>query len=205
MALHESCVTQDKSVYADMLRNADRLLGRRISGHGLRHLACTAEEAPDTFFANELIVFMVKTFVERGDRESLVKLLSARCPDHVDMWTTIEAYVVCRGKELTDPVVVFGDAYEQCETPDTRRKLAATIRRAFADLGIKGTDDAEYVKNAMQWYEQQKDHLAVNWGYRDNDRLFPPESYEKHPELYEKVPAYLKREPLFKWNRRSPR
>ena len=48
---------------------------------------------------------------------------------------------------------------ELSQIPETRKDLAAAVRRGFAGLGITGQDDAEYVKNAMCWYEKEKDNV----------------------------------------------
>jgi hypothetical protein len=57
--------------------------------------------------------------------------------------------------------LVLGEAYSKCQVPEVRHDLAGVGRRAFIGQGIRGKDDAEYVTNAMQWYEEEKSHLIV--------------------------------------------
>ena len=88
---------------------------------------------------------------------------------------------MCRpNKELKDPILILGEAYARCKDTRDRKVIATAVRHAFMALGVKGKDDAEFVKNAMQWYSQNKDRLELDWMYADNDRSFGP-SYDKRP------------------------
>jgi hypothetical protein len=141
---------------------------------------------------------MARSFIESGDRESLIAMLTTTpCPNRLSGYEDIEFYLAWEGKRMKDPILILGEAYSKCRVPEIRHQLAGAVRRAFADLGIRGKGDADYVKNAMQWYEKEKDHLTVNRKYEHNGMFFPPEAYEETPELYESPPPHLKREPLF--------
>ena len=82
-------------------------------------------------------------------------------------------------------MLVLGEAYSKCQIPETRKDLAAAVRRGFAGLGITGQDDAEYVKNAMCWYEKEKDNVIVSYKYTMN----PPGTTSPEFLLFEKKPA----------------
>ena len=173
-----------------------KLIGIRLSDRELQGLAGAAGPIPDRKFVKQVVDCMVRSFLETGDRDTLVTILSKRCPDRV-VSEPIEIYLAYLGYRLKDPILILGQAYSKCQDPQTCHALAGAVRRGFADLGIQGKDDADYVKNAMQWYENEKDHLAVNPKYINNDDHVPLEWYEKHPEYYDRYPASVKREPLF--------
>lgn len=175
----------------------DRLLRKSLSDRELGQLARSPVAIPEQGIARVVTGFMASAFTGMGDRDSLVELLSRRCPGRVGGGESIEFCLAFRGRRLTHPILILGDAYSRCQSPATRHDLAAAVRRAFGGMGISGKDDAEYVKNAMQWYEKEKEHLVVNVGYARNETLVPMETYQERPELYDGFPGPLKRECLF--------
>jgi hypothetical protein len=194
---------QSKSEYGTLMMAVERLFRTRLSGRSLRQLAARSEKAPvptvygSPPFESGVLEFMVQTFVESGDRESLVELLSKRCPYRVGWMTTIEYFVAYSGWRFADPILIFGEAHSKCQVPETRHALAAAVRRSFAGFGIHGKDDSEFVSNAIRWYMKEKGDLIVNREYyRNENTSLPIESYEGHPEYYDKPP--WPREPLFK-------
>jgi hypothetical protein len=102
----------------------------------------------------------------------------------------IEFYLALRGNKLKDPILVLGEAFSRCEVPEVRHDIAGAVRRAFIGQGILGEDDAEFVKNAMQWYEKEKSHVTVNPMYWQNTMYFPAAVYDEMPELYEKCEEF---------------
>ena len=169
----------------------DRVLQRSLSYDDLRHLAATCgslavREKDRSDFANAVLVYMEKTFVDRGDRDNLVKVLSTRCQLHIAVYTDIEFYLAFFGKKLKDPILVLGEAFSKCQVPEVRHDLAGAVHRGFLGLGIQGKDDAEYVANAMQWYEKEKGHLTVNQKYWMNTLMYPADLFDEMPEYYEK-------------------
>ena len=54
-----------------------------------------------------------------------------------------------------------------------------------SDPGIRGTDDAEFVRNAMRWYAQNKHGLVLNRLYDDNKVMAGAD--------YSKVPLFVER------------
>jgi hypothetical protein len=132
----------------------------------MRRLAATCEMLPVSdknpdLFHWEVLALMVRTFVEKGDRESLVAVLSTRFPEFVGPENPTEYYLFrSHNSALKDPLLVLGEAYSRCKDADVRRELAAAVRRGFVGFKIPGDDDAEFVANAMQWYKQNKSHLS---------------------------------------------
>jgi hypothetical protein len=192
----------------------ERLLNDRLSERDLRHLAATLDALPlhveHTSFKGNVLAVIITSLVDSGDRDSLVKLLSIRCPSRVGEGEPIEDFLCRQGNmpkasifacweaRLKDPILVLGEAYARCQTPETRHYLAAAVRRGFADLPVQGKDDADYVKNAMRWYEREKDRLAYNSYYAGNELggYFSVERYEQSPDLYGN-PRGWPRQPLF--------
>jgi hypothetical protein len=190
--------------YGEMLRLRDAFFRKHLSATDLQGLAVSCDRLPvhareRSRFANDLLAFMVKVFVELGDRDSLVTLLSARCPGRIVEFPpeTIEYYLAFRGKNLENPILVLGEAYAKCAVAETRHDIAAAVRRGFADLGVRGKDDTDYVAEAMKWYAEEKDNVVASREFGKNDREMPLEAYERYPELYNK-PGDWGRKPLFK-------
>ena len=170
----------------------DRMLDgiiAEISEADSRRLAASCEQIPvrpkdRTAFTDAVLAHIVRVFVASGDRDALVKLLSTRFPPRLGYGDAIEWYLVIFGKKLKDPIMVLGEAYSKCQIPSMRHDIASALRRAFTDLGVRGKDDADFVKNATRWYETEKDTLVPNIGYHYNDGSFPLEIYDKYPDLY---------------------
>ena len=133
-------------------------------------------------FVNAVLKYMAETFIESGDRESLVRLLATRFPDNLYFETPIEYYVAIGSTNgrSTGSILVFGEAYSQCHDEAARHHLAIVVHRAFIGSGIRGKEDAEFVRNAMKWYEKEKDHLAVREMYSPG-----PPPYDECPEWYD--------------------
>ncbi|HEY2411267.1 MAG TPA: hypothetical protein VGI40_03445 [Pirellulaceae bacterium] len=191
-----------KDKYAQLEKMVNNLLRKNLSDRELRKLAGSTGTIPDLGFGHEVVEFMVRYFTRSGDRESLIALLSKRCPGRVGFYDTVEFCLTHRGQRLKDPILILGEAYSKCQVPAARHDLAAAVRRGFGGLGIRGQDDAEYIENAMQWYEKEKDHLVVNPNYWRNEMHFPLEMYEMNPKLYDEFPSQIKRELLFE--RKTP-
>jgi hypothetical protein len=187
-----SIKTQDKSVYQELLDKQLHILESNLSYDALRNLTATCDTLPvrakdRSAFINAVLAHMERTFIDSGDRGNLVKLLSTRCQLEVGIARDIEFYLVYYGKKLKDPILVLGEAFTKCKVPEVRHDIAGAVRRAFAGHGIRGKDDAEYVTNAMQWYEKEKDHLIVNGEYSRNSEWVPGGTYDYMPELYDKL------------------
>jgi hypothetical protein len=127
-------------------------------------------------------------------------LLSRRCSSRIDGPELIEYWLAFHGTNLKNSMLILGEAYSRCRVPETRWLLAAAVRRSFAEFGIAGDTDEEYVANAMRWYEKNQNELVVNQAYTLNETshggTFTIEAYESHPEFYTNPPGV--RDPLFR-------
>jgi hypothetical protein len=186
-----SRIKTNRNGYEELQKNLARILESTLTYDDLRNLTKSCGTLPVRAkdrdkFTNALLAHMESVFIESGDRDSLVELLSTRCQLRIRVYEDIEFYLVFRGKKLRDPILVLGEAFSKCRVPEVRRDIAGAVRRGFVGLGIRGKDDAEYVNNAMQWYEKEKSHLTVNPLYWKNADALPAEMFDLMPELYEK-------------------
>ena len=90
--------------YINVVKIVHNLLGRRLSDKELRQLVAACDTLPadieNAGFVRDALAFMVKSFADSEDRESLVTLLSRRCPCHVDERGTIECVLAFDAKRL---------------------------------------------------------------------------------------------------------
>ncbi len=181
-----------KTKYCERLAMVERLFRNRLSEQNVYQLAGSCDALPvrveDRDFEESVLAFLVKVLVELGDREAIVKLLSTRSPTWFDGIEPIECHLVVRGERLKDAILILGDAYSQCEVAETRHTLAAAVRRGFDSFDVGGWGDADYVKNAMQWYEKEKGRLEPNPQYVANEI-----SSIKHPLFKEKAGPGIER------------
>ncbi len=163
------------------------VLGESLSEKQLGEVASSCKTMPlkRGGFHNTLLEALVVACVYRGYRDNLVTLLSIRFPERIGVNEDVEYFIVVCGTKLKDPVLVLGEAYDKCQVPDVRRAIAAAVRRAFIGSGIRGTDDAEFVRNAMRWYAQNKHGLVLNRLYDDNKVMAGAD--------YSKVPLFVER------------
>jgi hypothetical protein len=181
----------------------DAIIERQVSHEEMRRLAVScgalgvrAKDRSD--FDNAMLSATLLTSVNAGDRASLVTLLSTRCPVRVFPDQDIEFFLVLRGEgKIKDPILILGDAYSKCKTPAVRRQLADAVHRAFRGHDIQGKDGSEFVKNAMKWYEKNKNRLTVNEFYFAYATGVGEESYERNPELSREFPSGTDKKPLF--------
>jgi len=127
---------------------------------------------------------IVILLLEAKDREGVVTLLSKQFCRDVAVNYDIESELVSERYKIKDSILILGEAYSKCKVPAMREDIARTVRHAFAGLGLQGANDDEFVKNAMQWYEQNKDQLVVNQGYIACPSLL----FRKDTPLFEKKP-----------------
>jgi hypothetical protein len=142
------------------------LLRKTLSGGDMRRLAATCgtlptdEKNPNAFEVN-VLPYMVAAFIEAGDREGLVTLLSNRFVEYIGPELSTARYLLrCPKRALKDPILVLGEAYSRSKAPEVRLQIAQVVRRGFDGDGIAAKDDAEFVANAMQWYQMNKSHLT---------------------------------------------
>ena len=180
-AMHDSLEGHWAKDNGEQQAMLDAILSNGLSRADLRRLAATADMLPlrpkdQSVFQQEALKYMVRRLVDLGDREGLVALLSRRFPNGtVAGYAQAEYYIAYFGrKTLKDPILVLGEAYSQCRIPEVRRTIANTVRRDFTGSGVRGKDDAEFVRNAMRWYEEEKDHLFPIYPKFPNMFYLPP-------------------------------
>jgi hypothetical protein len=161
--------------YEERANLVDRLLGSRLTLQELRALATDADQVPGDARERDalehvVISRMVWVFLKQGDRKSLVTLLSKCCPERYH-FIDIEEMVVIHGEKLKDPIKVLAEALVECKRPPARKVIMSALRRAFEGSGIRGANDDEFVKNAMAWYDREKDKLERNPNY------YPPAGF----------------------------
>ena len=147
-------------------------LTKEYSKTQLRQLAASFNSAPakrDGWTTHQLILrdSLLYVLFDDGDREGVVIFLSVQCFQEVWYKNDIEGLLVgC--KNLKDPILILGDAYDKSRRPETRCDIAGALRRGLRTQSIGGRDDAEFVKNAMAWYRLHRGELVFNERYRDN-------------------------------------
>jgi uncharacterized protein (TIGR03067 family) len=191
-----------KDEWATRVGFINRLIAKRLSKQDVSDLAASCKALPvDPNDWNPFVYDVFMGVVGRLDRNGVVELLSTRCPYGFGD-CSLEFALAALGKKapnkLKDPVMILGEAYAKCQIPEVRRILIWPIRRAFAGHGIEGQDDGKFVKNAMRWYETNKDHLAVNWEYSGREYNGPVVKYQQDdPQYFEREIASGKGQPLF--------
>jgi hypothetical protein len=165
------------------------ILTSNLSSEDLRHLAETCGTLPtDEYhwspFTRDVFGYMMRSIVDSGDRDLVLKTLSTRCPDCVGSSSFVEYYLAEREGTIKEPVSLLGEGYFKCQDPEVRPHIAAAVRRGFTSSGIRGKDDAEFVSNAMRWYKQESGHLMLN---------------PRHGVLMGKIPPHEESDPNFKW------
>jgi formylglycine-generating enzyme required for sulfatase activity len=150
----------------------EKLLIEQISIQDMHEMLADCGKLPTeeyewNAFEWDVFFHMFWSFIQTGDRDNLVKLLSKHFPSNVNYEDT-EMVIVSRGGVLVDPILVLEDAYTKCENPEMQQKIAKAIRHAFTASGIRGNDDADFVKNAFDWYKKEKNQLAFSSDYRRN-------------------------------------
>ncbi len=160
-----------------------------LSAGDLRQLAATCGTLPTdendwSPFTKDVFSYMMQSIVDSGDRDIVLKTLSTRCPDCIWYSRFVEFYLAEKGEmKLKDPVLLLGEAYFKCRDPEVRHRIATAVRRGFTSSGIRGKDDAEFVSNAMRWYQKESGHLMLN---------------PRHGVLMGKIPPHEESDPNFK-------
>ena len=103
--------TKTMDDYADLSRAMEAVLGKRLSDQDVRQLAASCETLPinareRSDFDNAVLNFMVEILVDLADRDSLVKMLSTRCPNYICHYASIEYNLVFQGYKLKDPILI---------------------------------------------------------------------------------------------------
>jgi hypothetical protein len=177
----------------------DEILATNLSLEDVRRLAATCGTLPTdqshwNGFTREVFSYMMQSIVDSGDRDLALRTLSTRCPDFIGPFDLVEFYLVEHGDKVKEPVSLLGEAYSNCRDPDVRRHIAAAVRRGFTSLGVRGTDDAEFVANAVRWYNKEKGRLVLNPRHRLLGRIMP---HNEDDPNFRWLVQYDKMQPLF--------
>ena len=179
-ALTASFGRRGRPTFGRQEQQLDAFLQKSFSPQELRGLARTCAALPvdeDRWsdFQRHLIADMTQSFLATGDRASLVTLFSTRAPTACD-YEYMDAYLATHDQTIKYPILILGDAYGQCTEPAVRTRLAHMIRSDFKGSGIRADTDAAFVRAAMQWYAQSKEHLVYNEGGRIAGLINAPDS-----------------------------
>ena len=154
----------DEKGYNELKRAQGSLLKKRLSDRALRELARSCGQLPVRVedrcgFAQSLLEHMVLRFADTGDRDSLVTVLSLRCPERFGVGAYLEDYLafVEAKKTLDRPILVLGEAYARSTVPETRRDLAKIVRTRLLDDAHPG---ARARRPGRQWVCQHRDGLV---------------------------------------------
>jgi hypothetical protein len=188
----ERAKVDPERVYARTKQAVTKAFRDRFSKGELHSLASSFASTPkdlrrrstESWTHSQILIYeaLFDAFLETGDREGLVTLLSTRCQPFMYFYTEVELYLALHGKRLKDPVLVLDEAYSKCRTPEVRRVIAEAVRQAFMAHAIVGRDDHESVANAMEWYRRHRDRLVDNTqAYGENTGGVLGGKYEKHP------------------------
>jgi hypothetical protein len=164
------------------------LLRKKFTKAEMHQLAASFDSAPTDPRKWASYQYLIRDalfdmFRWNGDRDGLVTLLSTSCFREEGFKNDLE-FLIAVNDKLTDPIQVLGDAYAKAKSPETRRNIAAAVRRAFGGQGVTGRDDGELVKNAMEWYRKNREDLIVDPVYAANfdlSRMLGQEIYAKNP------------------------
>ena len=177
--------TPIKEQYHARLQHLADVLRTLLAKEGLRELAksCTTM-APDDGNHDWLVRAIVLAAVDLADRETVVAVLSAHFIWSISPDMDIEYYLAAVGKRtdwdltleaefeklgirrIKDGITILFDAYSEAKVPKIRRAIAEVVQKAFVHSGVRGEDDASFVANAKQWYEEHKGELELNSAYR---------------------------------------
>jgi hypothetical protein len=113
-------------------KELEDFLRSQLTDQELADLAATCgtlpvDEGRWSDFQRHLIWEMTRSFLETGDRESLVTLFSIR-PPSLHNYETVDAFLATQDQKIKHPILVLGDAYWKCQAPEARSLLARMIR-----------------------------------------------------------------------------
>ena len=159
-----------KNEYNELTLKLDNLLEENLSLADMRRLAATCRALPireqvGPSFAHAVIEFMIRAFVEAGDRDSLITLLSTQCPPCIRT-CYIEVLLIFGetgsktplrfSERLTQDVRESTGPLRYCRHGSPAPSPVMESRAAMIDA---------FVENAMRWYEENKDNLAPSREY----------------------------------------
>lgn len=121
---------------------------------GLRSKAALISEA--------IIVYACE---EAKDQDMLARMLSVICLGRVGPGL-IEEYLALVSDDQIDGILALAAAFDRCRDVGERKKICDAFRRAFTLLGIKGRNDAGFVRECRRWYTANKEKIEIVTCYR---------------------------------------
>ena len=106
-----------------------------------------------------LLQALFVVYATRNDRDTLVYLLSAKCPRFIGT-SAIESEVA--SLRVQSPFLVLIDSYDRAENDQHRKYLSDIIRESLKDLSNRTADDAAFVKAARSWYIENLPSVKIN-------------------------------------------
>jgi hypothetical protein len=178
----------------------ERALLKRFPREELRTLARSFNSTPPcakdwTDFQSQLFWSMLEGFMHSGDREGAVLLLSTRCSPSFFGADRIEDDLLAEDMgegmqyKVKERDLLLFEAFSRCRTPEVRAEIAAAIRRGFTGLGVGGEDDADFVANALKWYNRNHTRFKHNERYQRNFGVVygRPDDYLRNPLYVERT------------------
>jgi hypothetical protein len=165
-----------------------KYIREHLSTQELRAVASSCKAIPSVVndwstFHCQLFGAIADILLSSCDRDTFVVLLSIRCPADVGYGNMIEYYVARPRTGIKDSDLILFDAFTMSRSPEARHEIAAALRRGFAGLGVKGKDDADFVANALKWYNVNRARVKLNDRYLDNfgTLVGRPDDYLRNP------------------------
>ncbi len=156
-------------------RQLVELLNKKLPKKDIPDLIASLRTVPidadkQTYFQKTLLDALATNLMESRDRENLVALFSTHFTNYISFGTT-EWGLVCFGKKMKDPILVLGEAYRRSRDPTIRARISTAVHQSFDGNGVEGKDEGEFVKNAMKWYQDNKQRLILNIYHDEGDNI----------------------------------
>lgn len=133
-----------------------------------------------------LIDTVVFYLVEHGERDTLVALLAAECPERIGLGLDIELCLALLGKDsMPDAILVLCDAFDASANPTAKARMIEALQRAFGSVCKLPHDDALIVSRCRYWYMHNRDRMTVNMEYSSN--------MLRGGDAYSRVPLFIAR------------
>jgi hypothetical protein len=159
-------VRSDKDVAGARAQAFDDLIHAQTS-ESRRAIADEIAIGDDHDFSYEVLPTLARSLIDHGERETLVALISRRCPQQIGS-LMIEHYLMLREPpESSVGLGVLEEAFERSPSAAAKNKIAQIIRRAFETLPISDDNDAAFIHLALNWYSDHKDEYELNLNYED--------------------------------------
>ena len=120
--------------------------------------ATSSEEAYDA----ALLSALVDRAVDKHDRMALVNLLRHNCPRIVEQLMPPEFYFAT---EWPDAVSCLFEAYDTAADALAKKDLLACLERAFPSIRARSPNDADFIREAREWYAEKRLELKINQHY----------------------------------------